>query len=125
MNNKQLIRDMWNELDQKYIKLDKTREQLGASLSIQMLWPEAFKHGKCTSYLGGNMNEPKSMVFIIKNGIGETKEFNPLDIPDHLFKRAIEFQKKPNGHNSYQCNLLDKVYKYVQDRKQILKRKEN
>ena len=117
MSNQQLIRDKWDELDQKYKKLDKTREQLKASLSIQLLWDNAFKHGKCTSYLGGNLFKPKSMVFIIKNGIGETREFNLMDIPDHLLKRAIEFQKKPNGHNEYQCMQLDKLYKYVQDHK--------
>lgn len=122
MSNQQLIRDKWDELDKKYKELDKTREQLKASLSIQLLWDNAFKHGKCTSYLGGNLFEPKSMVFIIKNGIGETREFNLMDIPDHLLKRAIEFQKKPNGHNEYQCRQLDKLYKYVQDRKQQLKR---
>jgi len=122
MSNQQLIRDKWDELDKKYKELDKTREQLKASLSIQLLWDNAFKHGKCTSYLGGNLFEPKSMVFIIKNGIGETREFNLMDIPDHLLERAIEFQKKPNEHNKYQCRQLDKLYKYVQDRKQQLKR---
>ena len=122
MSNQQLIRDKWDELDQKYKKLDKTREQLKASLSIQLLWDNAFKHGKCTSYLGGNLFEPKSMVFIIKNGIGETREFNLMDIPDHLLERAIEFQKKPNEHNEYQCRQWDKLYMYVQDRKQQLKR---
>ena len=102
------------ELDKKYDELDKTRKQLKASLDIQMLWPEAFKNGKCVSYLGGNLFEFKTMRFIIKDGQGDTKEFRLTDIPDHLLKRAIEFQKKPNGHNRQQCSQLDKLYDYVQ-----------
>ena len=122
MNQK--ARVLMAELDKKYDELDKTRKQLKASLDIQMLWPEAFKHGKCTSYLGGNMFEFKTMRFIIKNRMGDTREFRLTDIPDHLLKRAIEFQKKPNGHNRQQCNQLDKLYNYIQSRKKINKRKE-
>ena len=114
-------RELIAELDKKYDQLDKTRVQLKASLDIQMLWPEAFKHGKCTSYLGGNLFEFKTMRFIIKNGQGDTREFKLMDIPDHLLKRAIEFQKKPNGHNRQQCSQLDKLYNYIKTAK---KRKE-
>ena len=124
MSNQQLIRDKWDELNSKMKEAEKLRKQLDASLLIQTLWANAFKHGKCTSYLGGNLFEPKSMVFIIKNGIGETREFQLIDIPDLLLERAIEFQKKPNGHNSWQIVQLDKLYRYVQDRKQKFKRKE-
>lgn len=120
----QTARDLIDILDKKYEQADKTRAQLKASLDIQMLWPEAFKHGKCTSALGGNLFEFKTMRFVIKNGIGEIKEFELTDIPDHLLKRAIEFQAKPNGHNRQQCMQLDNLYKYVQSRKQINKRKE-
>jgi hypothetical protein len=119
MNQK--AREVMAELDKKYDQLDKTRTQLKASLDIQMLWPEAFKHGKCTSYLGGNLFEFKTMRFIIKNSQGDTKEFKLMDIPDHLLKRAIEFQKKPNGHNTQQCMQLDKLYDYIKTAK---KRKE-
>ena len=110
----QTARDLIDILDKKYAEADKTRAQLKASLDIQMLWPEAFKHGKCTSALGGNLFEFKTMRFIIKDGQGDTKEFRLTDIPDHLLKRAIEFQKKPNGHNRQQCSQLDKLYDYVQ-----------
>ena len=122
MNQK--ARELMNQLDEKYIQVDKTRAQLKASLDIQMLWPEAFKHGKCTSYLGGNLFEFKTMRFIIKNSQGDTKEFKLIDIPDHLLKRTIEFQKKPNGHNTQQCMQLDKLYNYIQSRKRINKGKE-
>jgi hypothetical protein len=119
MNSK--ARDLMDQLDKKHIEMDKTREQLKASLDIQMLWPEAFKHGKCTSYLGGNLFEFKTMRFIIKDSQGNTKEFKLMDIPDHLLKRAIEFQKKPNGHNIHQCMQLDRLYDYIKTAK---KRKE-
>jgi hypothetical protein len=120
----QKARELMTHLDKLYIAADKTRKQLKASLDIQLLWPEAFKNGNCTSYLGGNMSnmfEFKTMRFIIKNGIGETREFKLMDIPDYLLKRAIEFQKKPNGHNRSQCSQLDKLYNYVQT---VKKRKE-
>lgn len=118
MNKK--AQELMDQLDGKYLELDRTRGQLRASLDIQMLWPEAFKHGRCTSYLGGNLFRIDSMRFIIKNGKGETREFKLTDIPDHLLKRAIEFQKKPNGHNTQQCMQLDKIY----ERTQFKKRKE-
>jgi hypothetical protein len=120
MSNQQLIRDKWDELDSKMKEAEKLRKQLDASLLIQTLWTNAFKHGKCTCYLGGNLNEPKTMHFIIKDGIGQTKEFNLMDIPDSLLKRAIEFQKKPNGHNQWQIRQLDKLYEYITKRKEIL-----
>jgi len=113
MNKK--ARGLMNQLDQKYVELDKTREQLKASLTIQMLWSEAFNHGKCTSYLGGNLFEPNTMKFIIKDGQGNTKEFKLTDIPDHLVQRAIEFQKC--NANDYQTIQLNKLYRYVQSRK--------
>lgn len=122
MNKK--ARELMNHLDELYIEADKTRKQLKASLDIQMLWPEVFKHGKCTSYLGGNLNDFKSMYFQIKSGSGEIRDIQLIDLPDHILKRAIEFQKKPNGHNKWQCMQLDKLYAYVQSRKQINKRKE-
>ena len=107
-------RQLMDELDKKYIELDKTRDRLRSSLDIQMLWPEAFKHGKCISYLSGNLFEFNTMRFIIKDGSGSIREFKLEDIPDNLVQRAIEFQKKPNGHNSYQIKQLDKLYNYVQ-----------
>jgi hypothetical protein len=114
-------RDLINQLDKKYAEAEKTRAQLKASLDIGMLWPEAFKYGKCTSALGGNLFEFKTMRFVIKDGQGNIKEFKLTDIPDHLLKRAIEFQKKPNGHNRQQCSQLDKLYNYIKTAK---KRKE-
>jgi hypothetical protein len=125
MSNEQAIRKLWSELDQKYIELDKTKEQLRASLSIQLLWPDAFKHGKCTSYLQGNLNRPKSMYFQIKNGNNETKDFQLMNIPSLLLKRAIEYQKKPNGHNQWQIRQLDKLYEYITKRKEQLNYAEN
>jgi len=116
MNKK--ARELMDKLDEKYLELDRTRGQLRASLDIQMLWPDVFKHGKCTSYLSGNLFRIDSMRFIIKNGNGETKEFKLTDIPDNILKRAIEFQKKPNGHNTQQCMQLDKIYNRVQFKKQ-------
>jgi hypothetical protein len=120
MGNEQAIRKLWSDLDQKYIELDKTKEQLRASLSIQLLWPDAFKYGKCTSYLQGNLNRPESMYFQIKNGNNETKDFQLIDIPSLLLKRAIEFQKKPNGHNNWHIVQLDKLVKYIKSRKEQL-----
>lgn len=115
MNKK--AQELMAHLDELYIAADKTRKQLKASMDIQMLWPEAFKYGKCTSYLGGNLFKIDSMQFIIRNGNGDTKEFKLTDIPDHLLKRAIEFQKKPNGHNKQQCMQLDKIYERIQFKK--------
>jgi hypothetical protein len=119
MNKK--ARELMDQLDQKYIELDKTRKQLDASLTIQMLWPDAFKHGKCTSYLQGNLFKAESMRFVIKDGNGGTKEFELIDIPNSLLERAIEFQKRKA--NPYHVKDLDKLYKSVQLRKRI-KRKE-
>lgn len=103
------------ELDKKYIELDKTRNQLKASLDIQMLWPEAFKHGKCTSYLQGNLNKFESMFFQIKDGAGEIRDIQLIDLPDHLLKRAIEFQKRKA--NTWNITQLDKLYKHIQFKK--------
>lgn len=123
--NKQ-VTDLWDELSKKIKERDKTQKQLDASMSIQLLWPDAFKHGSCTSYLGGNLNEFDTMHFIIKNGNGETKEFSLIEIPDHILERAIKFQKgKPNGHNDWQRMQLDRLYKYIKTRKRINERKTN
>ena len=118
MNKK--ARELMDQLDEKYVELDKTRKQLDASLTIQMLWPNAFKHGKCTSFLSGNLFKMESMRFVIKDGNGGTKEFELTDIPDKLLIRAIEFQKRKA--NPYHVKDLDKLYKSVQLRKKIYRK---
>jgi hypothetical protein len=66
------------------------RTELKHSLMLQELWPDVFAHGPVTTQATGNYRHNAGILFAVKNGIGNTREFNILDIPIALWPKALQ-----------------------------------
>ncbi len=73
-----------NELEQRATDL---RAELKRSLMLQELWSQVFEYGKATTQVIGNAR--RKMQFTIKNGRGDVREFDLIDVPVELWSTAV------------------------------------
>ena len=87
--------DILDNLDGLYAKRDKLHDQLKRSMTIQDLWPDAFKYGKCKSFARGKCdpwimrcqqtahrkNAFKELKIVFQSGLGAEKEFTVEEVP--------------------------------------------
>lgn len=93
------------QLDAPFAKQSKLAKQLGKSITIQSLWPEAFNHGACTSRIQGNVVDPLQSTFVIKDGHGTERSFNiknvPFDLlPEEFIEDGIHNASRRAGRNA-------------------------
>jgi hypothetical protein len=103
-------------LQEKIKERIKLSEKLDRSLAIQELWSKAFKYGRCTTQLAGNLrfNRRDTLSLIITNGNGEKREFPLFDVPKCLSLAAIDYQLN-NGKNlnEYMKRDLEQLRKEI------------
>jgi hypothetical protein len=85
---KKAIAEKLAHLDNLNVQRDALYKDLNRSLAIQELWPDAFEHGACTSYVVGN---PRSeMTFVLTLGNKETRKLPLQDVPVILWSEGAK-----------------------------------
>jgi hypothetical protein len=96
---KKAIAEKLAHLDHLNVQREALHQDLKRSLALQDLWPDAFDHGACTSYVVGNPRN--EMTFVLTMGNGETREVPLQDVPVVLWSEQVrESIRKLGPHHA-------------------------
>lgn len=99
MNNEQC--NLMAKLASQQVKAGELLDELSKSKAIQVLWPDAFRHGKVKSFWkaefmvhkyyssSNSRDDRKAVSFTITNGKGEQRVFPAADVPTILNSHGL------------------------------------
>jgi hypothetical protein len=82
------VTDKLAHLDELRAQVDTLHHDLKRSLAIQSIWPDAFDHGSCTSYVVGNPRN--QLTFCLTMANNETREKPLEEVPTILWNPKLK-----------------------------------